>query len=86
MSSQHKNPGLTVRPDVKTRKAAQQELNDRGLEMKAFVEACLCAVATNPDAFLAQLRAHWPPQAKRGRPWPAKDRGLQQQQLHGEPD
>ncbi|MCX4097725.1 hypothetical protein [Nocardia sp. alder85J] len=67
-TSRHANPPLNVRPDAELKAKAEEKLKVRGLEMTAFVVACLTAVDQDPDGFLATLEAHWPPQATRGRP------------------
>ncbi|MFE3280060.1 hypothetical protein [Nocardia sp. NPDC059239] len=48
----------------------QQLLKARELETKAFLVACMEALAADPDAFLALLTPYWPAPAPRGRPWP----------------
>lgn len=67
-SSQHSNPALTVRPERPVKAGATAVLSDRGLEMEAFITACLVALADDPDRFLAALRPYWPPVKPRGRP------------------
>ncbi|WP_211265823.1 hypothetical protein [Actinacidiphila oryziradicis] len=68
MSSQHRDPPLTVRPPADVKTQAQAVLNARNLEVQAFVVACLSALAATPDQFLAGLKPHWPEQKPRGRP------------------
>lgn len=66
MSSQHRNPPLTIRPPSELKTRATTALGDR--EMQAFVVACLTALVDDPDGFLARLEDHWPPETPRGRP------------------
>lgn len=66
MSSQHRDPGMTIRPPAELKAAAQTALGDR--EMRAFVVACLAALVADPDRFLAGLDAYWPEKKVRGRP------------------
>jgi hypothetical protein len=66
MSSQHRDPALTVRPPADLKAAAQEAL--RGREMQAFVVACLTALTADPDGFLARLEDHWPARKPLGRP------------------
>ncbi|MET8411122.1 hypothetical protein ABZV34_23975 [Streptomyces sp. NPDC005195] len=68
MSSNHRDPGLTVRPPVALKAAAQEQLGQRGRETKAFVVACLNALVADPDGFLETLAEHWPAESRRGRP------------------
>ncbi|MGW7260724.1 hypothetical protein [Streptomyces sp. NPDC054834] len=68
MSSQHRDPPLTVRPPATLKADAQKELTDRDREMKAFVVACLNALVADPDSFLNLLNEHWPAETPRGRP------------------
>lgn len=68
MSSQHRNPPLTVRPDPDLKAQATTALSDHHREMQAFVVACLRALVSDPDGFLGQLADHWPPESPRGRP------------------
>ncbi|MFJ3310268.1 hypothetical protein ACIPSA_46210 [Streptomyces sp. NPDC086549] len=68
MSSQHRDPPLTVRPPATLKADAQKELTNRGREMKAFIVACLNALVADPDGFLNLLNEHWPAETPRGRP------------------
>ena len=68
MSSQHRDPPLTVRPPADLKAEAQAALTARELELQAFVVACLAAVASDPDTFIESLGAHWPEKKPRGRP------------------
>ena len=69
VTSQHADPeALTVRPGAKVKAAASKVLSDRELEMRAFIVACLAALAADPDRFLATLAPHWPAPKPRGRP------------------
>ncbi|WP_018588935.1 hypothetical protein [Salinispora arenicola] len=68
MGSQHADPALTVRPPKEIQSAAKAVLDARGREMRAFVTACLAAVAAEPDEVLAMLASHWPAPKPRGRP------------------
>ena len=68
MSSQHRDPALTVRPPAALRQAAARELEERNLEVQAFVVACFKALVADPEAFLGELTAHWPDKKPRGRP------------------
>lgn len=66
MSSQHRNPPLTIRPPADLKAQATKALGER--QMQAFLVACLNALVDNPDSFLGSLTAHWPQEAARGRP------------------
>ncbi|MGP3990800.1 hypothetical protein [Streptomyces sp. 3N207] len=68
MSSQHRDPALTVRPPADLKEAAQSALSARDIEIRAFVVACLKALVANPDQFLKVLTGHWPEKKPRGRP------------------
>lgn len=69
----HVDPPLTVRPPAELKQAAQQLLAGRGLQMRAFVVACLTALKKDPDQFLADLKPHWPaPKPHRGGRPPTK--------------
>lgn len=68
MSSQHRDPALTIRPPADLRQAAARELNERNLEVQAFVVACFKALVADPEKFLEDLTAHWPDKKPRGRP------------------
>jgi hypothetical protein len=68
MSSQHRDPALTIRPPADLRQAAARELNERNLEVQAFVVACFTALVADPEQFLEELTAHWPDKKPRGRP------------------
>jgi hypothetical protein len=69
MNSQHA-PGaaVTARTEAQVKDAASKALTDRGLEMQAFIVACLIALAADPDRFVATVRPYWPPVKPRGRP------------------
>lgn len=73
MADRHRDPQLNVRPPTELRTDAQQLLEDRGLEMKGFVVACLTALTADPDQVLEWLRPHWPAPKPRGRPPKAAD-------------
>jgi hypothetical protein len=76
MPSKHANRALTTRPPEAIRVAAQEALDQRQRQMEAFIAACLTALAADPDRFLADLTAHWPPPRQIGRPRrPAEQRG-----------
>ncbi|ASR40007.1 hypothetical protein BAY61_31955 (plasmid) [Prauserella marina] len=60
MPSEHREPALTVRPPADLKRDAQATLAERGLQMRAFVVACLAALINDPERFLATLRPHWP--------------------------
>lgn len=68
MSSQHREPALTVRPPSDLRQAVTRELNERNLEVQAFVVACFKALMADPEGFLGELTGHWPDKKPRGRP------------------
>ena len=68
MSNRHKERALTFRPAADIRDPAQASLDERELEIGAFLTACLAALNVDPDAFIAQLEPHWPPAKPRGRP------------------
>ena len=57
-----------MRPGAAVKAAASKVLSDRELEMRAFIVACLAALAADPDGLLAMLAPHWPPPKPRGRP------------------
>lgn len=44
------------------------ELNERNLEVQAFVVACFHALLADPEGFLGKLSEHWPDKKPRGRP------------------
>lgn len=62
MPSKHdeNEPMLGVRVPSKLKSDAIEELAGRGLQMRSFVVACLHALTTDRDAFLAVLKPHWP--------------------------
>lgn len=67
MPSEHREPALTVRPPADLKRDTQVELAGRGLQMRAFVVACLTALKADPEWFLAVLKPHWPdPKPHRG--------------------
>ncbi|MFF4787889.1 hypothetical protein ACFY3E_42060 [Streptomyces griseorubiginosus] len=68
MSSQHRDPALTIRPPADLRQAVTGQLNERNLEVQAFVVACFNALMADPDGFLGDLSEHWPDKKPRGRP------------------
>jgi hypothetical protein len=68
MSSQHADPQLNVRPPAEVTERAKKNLEDRGLEIRSFVVACLNALNAEPEEFLRLLDQHWPPAKPRGRP------------------
>ncbi len=68
MSSQHADAALTVRPPADVKGAAQEALAVRDREMRAFVVACLTALAADPDRLLDLLGPYWPARKRRGRP------------------
>lgn len=69
VNSQHA-PGVavTARTEVQVKDAATRALADRGLEMQAFIVACLIALAADPDRFVATVHPYWPAARPRGRP------------------
>ena len=68
MSSQHRFPARTFRPEPGEYAHAQADLAARGKEMDAFLRACLRRLHRDPDRFLATLTAVWPGPRPRGRP------------------
>ena len=68
MGSQHADPALTVRPPAEVKAAAQAILDQRDLELRAFITACLSAIAAEPDRMLTLLAEYWPQAKRRGRP------------------
>jgi hypothetical protein len=68
VGSQHADPALTVRPPAEVKAQAEEILKAQGVQMRAFVVACLKALAADPEAFLAGLAGHWPAPKGRGRP------------------
>ncbi|MEV7684048.1 hypothetical protein AB0O64_36765 [Streptomyces sp. NPDC088341] len=68
MSSQHRDPALTVRPPASLKEAALAALSDRDLEVQAFVVACFNALVADPDRVLGELAGYWPEKKPRGRP------------------
>lgn len=68
MSNQHADPALTVRPPAGVKTAAQAVLRAHDRDMRAFITACLTAVATDSDTMFAALAAYWPPPKRLGRP------------------
>lgn len=68
VTSQHRDPALTVRPDPAVRAAGQAALDTRSRGLQAFITACLACLAADPDRMLALLDPYWPPTKKPGRP------------------
>ena len=69
MNSQHADTAaVTVRTGPEVKEAATRVLDRRKLQMRAFIVACLTALAADPDKFLATLAPHWPAPKPRGRP------------------
>jgi hypothetical protein len=68
MSSQHRFPARTFRPEPGEYADAQADLTARGKEMDAFLRACLRWLHRDPDRFLATLAPAWPSPRPRGRP------------------
>jgi hypothetical protein len=68
MSSQHRFPARTFRPEPGEYADAQADLAARGKEMDAFLRACLRRLHRDPDRFLASLTPVWPGPRPRGRP------------------
>ncbi len=68
MSSQHRFPARTFRPEPGEYADAQADLAARGKEMDAFLRACLRRLHREPDRFLASLTPVWPGLRPRGRP------------------
>ena len=68
MSSQHRFPARTFRPEPGEYADAQADLAARGKEMDAFLRACLHWLHRDPDLFLATLTPVWPGRRPRGRP------------------
>jgi hypothetical protein len=66
VSSQHRDPRMTVRVPADLKAATQQALGDR--ELRGFVLACCTALVADPQVFLAGLEEHWPPPSRIGRP------------------
>ncbi|MFC1436058.1 hypothetical protein ACEZDB_36035 [Streptacidiphilus sp. N1-3] len=66
MSSQHRDPSMSVRVPADLQAATRQALGGR--DLRAFVLACCTALAADPQAFLAGLEEHWPPPSRIGRP------------------
>ncbi len=68
MSSQHRHPARTFRPEPAEYADAQDDLIVRGKEMDAFLRACLRWLHRDPDRSLATLTPVWPGPRPRGRP------------------
>ncbi|WP_202910842.1 hypothetical protein [Mycobacteroides abscessus] len=68
MASEHTEKAMTVTVPDRVKANAQNTLNERGRDMRAFIEASLAAVHENPDRVLKILTPHWPPPKPRGRP------------------
>lgn len=66
--SQHKDPAMTVRVPPGIKGDARHTLAGRGLELQAFVVACLTALRTEPEQVLAVVEPYWPDPKPRGRP------------------
>lgn len=75
MSNQHRDPAVTVRVPRQVKEAAQTQLDQRGLAKKAFVVACMAALAKQPDNLLKLLEPHWPTPSPRGRPYKQRHDG-----------
>lgn len=68
VSSRHRDKAMTVRLPDEARTAGQAVLDDRDLQLKAFVVACFLALAAEPDALLPLLAKYWPEPRPLGRP------------------
>ncbi|MCV7256964.1 hypothetical protein H7J86_32795 [Mycobacterium hackensackense] len=66
--SQHKDPAMTVRVPPGLKGDARHTLAGRGLELQAFVVACLTALRAEPEQVLAVVEPYWPDPKPRGRP------------------
>ena len=66
--SQHAEPAMTVRVPTGLKDDARQTLSGRGLELRAFIVACLAALRAHPEAVLAVVEPYWPDPKVRGRP------------------
>ena len=68
MASQHRLQPRSFRPEPAEYAAAQADLAARGLQMDAFLRACLRELHRDPDRFLALLAPGWPSPKPQGRP------------------
>lgn len=68
MSSQHRDPALTIRPPADVVARAREVLAEHGWELKEWATAALTDLGERPAEVLAELTPHRPPAAPRGRP------------------
>lgn len=68
MPSQHGNPSHAFRPAEEEWDPAEEILKAQGIAPGTFLRACLRWLASDPDAALAALAAHWPARRQTGRP------------------
>jgi hypothetical protein len=66
--AKHLGALVFIRPPREVKAAAKGALDERDVEMTAFLTACLIAVANEPDRLLALLQRHWPAPKPKGRP------------------
>jgi hypothetical protein len=66
--SQHGNPSHAFRPAREEWSRAEEVFTSRGIVPGEFLRACLRWLASDPDAALAALDAHWPVPRPLGRP------------------
>ncbi|MBA8827757.1 hypothetical protein FHX42_005164 [Saccharopolyspora lacisalsi] len=68
MSSQHRDPAITLRVSREIHDAAAARLDELGRTKSAFVQACMTALVADPDTVLPLLEPHWPEPKRWGRP------------------
>ena len=66
MPSQHRHPAKTFRPDPDEYAQLKADLGDRTVD--GFIVASMRSLREQPEALLALLERHWPPEKPKGRP------------------
>jgi hypothetical protein len=68
MTSHHRQPQRSWRPDPDEYDKAKAQLGARGRSVSAYLRACLRWLNRDPDGALDALEADWPPPRPTGRP------------------
>src|SRR5260221_8458141 len=66
MPGQHRYPARAIRPDPEEIKPAEARLGR--VRLGEYLRACLRWLNADPDAALAAVERHWPPERPNGRP------------------
>lgn len=66
--SHHAEPAMTIRVPPGFKDDARDTLGRRGLELRAFIVACLGALRAHPEQILTLVEPYWPDPKPRGRP------------------